>query len=214
MQLCVANAISGGFVSNSSSDAGDPFQDRAGQLHRDNGTKDNRADDTDPDVIIMYQGINDLDNGRSTGNLLTELKRNNGKSDMQKVAEWFSGILANYKGDGSWVNFDEAYALAIYNMIEKYGPNVEIYCVTLVKNNSEKCSMVSLNNYNRVIKAIAEYFGATVVDQNGALSEYSSDTYYTKTCYDGGKFIHANSAGHYALSQLIVKTMAEKHGLI
>ena len=214
MNLCVANAISGGFVSNSASDAGDPFQDRAGQLHRDNGTKDNRSDDTDPDVIIMYQGINDLDNGRSTGNLLTELKRNNGKSDMQKVAEWFSGILANYKGDGSWVNFDEAYALAIYNMIEKYGDDVEIYCVTLVKNNSEKCSMVSINNYNRVIKAIAEYFGATVVDQNGEFSEYSSETYYTKTCYDGGKFIHANSAGHYALSQLIVKTMAEKNGLI
>lgn len=214
MQLCVANAISGGFVSNSSSDAGDPFQDRAGQLHRDNGTKDNRADDTNPDVIVMYQGINDLDNGRSTGNLITELKRNNGKSDMQKVAEWFSDVLANYRGDGSWVNFDAAYALAIYNMIESYGSDVEIYCVTLVRNYSEKCNMVSINNYNRVIMAIAEYFGATVVDQNGALSENTSDTFYTKTCYDGGKFIHVNSAGHLALEHLIVKTMAEKNGLI
>lgn len=214
MQLCVANAISGGFVSNSSTDAGDPFQDRAAQLHRDNGTKDNRSDDTDPDVIIMYQGINDLDNGRSTGNLLTELKRNNGKSDIEKVTEWFEGVLSKYKGDGSWVNFDEAYALAIYNMINKYGADVEIYCVTLVKNNSEKCSIVSLNNFNRVIKAIAEYFGATVIDQNGELSEYSSNTFYTKTCHDGGKFIHPNSAGHLALEHLIVKTMAEKNGLI
>lgn len=213
MQLCVANAISGGFVSNSSTDAGDPFQDRAAQLHRDNGTQNNRADDTNPDVIIMYQGINDVDNGRSTGNLLTELKRNNGKSDLQKVSEWFAGVLANYKGDGSWVNFDEAYALAIYNMIETYGADVEIYCVTLIKNFTPNLSMASINNFNRVIMAIAEYFGVTVVDQNGELSENTSETFYTNSCYDGGKCIHPNSSGHLALERLIVKTMAQKHGI-
>ena len=215
MQLCVANAISGGFVSNSSGDKGNPFQDRAAQLHRDNGTQNNRTDDTDPDVIIMYQGINDVDNGRSTGQLLAKLNdKNDNRDDWFKVGEWFDTVLNEYKGDGSYVEFDEAYALAIYNMIETYGFDVEIYCVTLVKNESEKCSMATLNNFNRVIKAIAEYFGATVIDQNGELSEFSSASFYTKTCYDGGKFIHANSAGHYALGRLIVNTMAQKNGLM
>ena len=214
MNLCVANAISGGFVSNSSTDAGDPIQDRAGQLHRDNKTQNNRADDTNPDVIIMYQGINDVDNGRSTGNLLTALKKNDGKSDLQKVAEWFEGVLANYKGDGSWVDFDAAYALSLYKMIEMYGPDVEIYCVTLVKNCTPNLSMVSINNFNRVIKAIAAYFGATVVDQNGENSEYNSDTFYAYTSLTEAKCIHPKSAGHLALERLIVKTMAEKNGLI
>ena len=213
MNLCVANAISGGFVSNSSSDAGDPFQDRAGQLHRDNKTPNNRADDTNPDVIIVYQGINDVDNERSTGNLITQLKKNDGLSDIQKVAIWFNDVLANYKGDGSWVNFDAAYALGLYNMLEKY-PGVEIYCVTLVKNYSPKLSTAALNNYNRVIKAIAEYFGATIIDQNGALSEYSTETFYAYTALGEAKAIHPKSAGHLALERLIVMTMAEKHGLI
>lgn len=216
MTHCVTNAMSGALATGSGKK--DALPERATELHRDNGTS-TRSDDIDPDVIIIYNGINDASSKRSVGSLYSSLVSSNSKSDYEKVDAWFSGVLANFQANGgvvadnaSFSSFDEAYALSLYLMKEKY-QDAEIYCVTLLYNHNPDLTADRTNSYNRVIKALAEYFGATVVDQNGELSEMTRENLHSHASLIDSECIHPKATGHVALSRLIVKTMAQKHGI-
>jgi hypothetical protein len=216
MTHCVTNAMSGAFATGSGKE--DSLPERATELHRDNGTVD-RADDTDPDVILIYNGINDAMNNRSVGSLYSSLVSANSKSDYEKVDEWFLDVLANFKANGtkvkdnaSFSSFAEAYALGLYLMTEKY-PDAEIYCITLLYNYEDSLTKERIDNYNSVIKALAGYFGATVVDQNGLISEMKTEDLHTHIAIGDSDCIHSRSTGHLCLERLIVKTMARSNGI-
>ena len=216
MSLCVNNSMSGAFVTGS--EKRPAFPKIATQLHQDNGTASDRTDDTNPDVVLVFFGINDIDDkNASVGSLYTMLNTANGKTDEEKIEAWFAGVLASLEANGGkprdkYDYFDEAYALGLYLMMQEY-EGVEVYCFTHVWNYTDGLTRAKINSYNRVIKALANYFGATVVDQNGELAEYTENNSYTHTSLREDVAIHPKSSGHALIGKLVLKTMAKKNGL-
>ena len=214
MSLCVNNSMSGAFVTGS--EKRPAFPKIATQLHRDNGTASDRSDDTNPDVVLIFFGINDIDDkNASVGSLYTMLNTANGKTDDEKVEAWFAGVLASLEANGGtprdkYNYFDEAYALGLYLMMQEY-EGVEVYCFTHVWNYTDGLTRAKINSYNRVIKALANYFGATVVDQNGELAEYTEDNSYAHTSLREDVAIHPKSSGHALIGKLVLKTIAKKN---
>ena len=214
MSLCVNNSMSGAFVTGS--EKRPAFPKIATQLHRDNGTASDRTDDTNPDVVLVFFGINDIDDkNASVGSLYTMLNTANGKTDEEKIEAWFAGVLASLEANGGtprdkYDYFDEAYALGLYLMMEQY-EGVEVYCFTHIWNYTEGLTRAKINSYNRVIKALASYFGATVVDQNGELAEYTESNSYTHTSLREDVAIHPKSSGHELIGKLVLKTIAKKN---
>lgn len=218
MELCVDNAWSGTHIYGSSKNE---YQDsavvRATELHRDNGTT-TRSDDVDPDLIILYMGVNDMDGGKNPfGDLINILKKNDGRSDNEKIEAWFANVLTRYKKYGvvagtTYTAFDQAYALTLYRMLEKY-PNAELICMTYVRNLYSTLNDQKVADYCRVVSAIATYFGATVADQSGPLAELTYENIHLNATRREEEAVHPNRMGHEMMERLIIKTLAEKHGI-
>ena len=176
---------------------------RAGQLHRDNGTPSNPNDDTNPDVILFYMGINDLhnDSAGQIGDLYQILQsKTDTRPDNEKIEEWLDTINKN-----SPSTFEQYYALAIMTMQAKY-TNAEIWCLTLNHNKDSRFDTTSLKQYNRCITAIATYFGCNVVDQTQGYIVPSNCVKYS--C--DGKGLHPNPAGHALMEKYIVECFYAK----
>ena len=87
-------------------------------------------------------------------------------------------------------------------MKEKY-PNAEIYCLTYQESNHSNTSRSKLAKFTQSVSAIAEYFGATVVDQ-------SKDEITTENCHAYGadyRALHPNAKGHAVMAKSIVTEM-------
>ena len=214
MGLCVNNSWGGARVMGKySTNLKDSMTYRATELDRDDGTQ--------PDVIISYMGINDIkDDTIAIGTLYNILENKlDQRSEEARVAAWFAEVLAGagsmpYQREHDYTNFDEAYALGLYTMRQKY-PNAEIYCMTYLYNHSGEHSPVRINQANRVVKAIANYLGVTVIDQSGEFSAITNDNVH---CYGTINAdldcIHLSATGHKKMEETILKTMAKKNGLI
>lgn len=216
MELCVNNSWSGGRVyGKNETSYKDSSVFRSTQLHRDaNGTR------VDPDVILFFYGINDINNKVAFGNLLEQLDgANNRNEELEIVDAWFKALLAkNANGSvaGSTYNsFQEAYALSLYNMKTNYA-NAEIYCVNLIPcekylNNNGGTYEV-MENYNYFYELMVDYFDLALVDQYSELSEnyYSFAPYYT----NAADLLHPNAGGHTKFAKRIIKAMAKKNGII
>ena len=222
MKLCVNNSWSGGRVFGKSSESYfDSAVTRATQLHDDNGTPNDPTDDTAPDVILFYMGINDINNNVVFGDLMEQLASEATHEDkLDKIDEWFFDLylrtnqLENRKGGTDYKTFQEAYAIALYLMRETY-PDAEIYCLNLLpcvkyfNNNGNKLD--TMESYNEFIGLIAEYFELTVVDQYHE-SHMNFDTnmqFYTKA----SDLLHPNAAGHTKMAELILDTISRKNKL-
>lgn len=207
MKVGVINSWSGSQAYGRWDDLGKNMLVRSGELHRDNGTPTNTSDDIAPDVIIVYMGINDLNGGIDIDmDLWNDIK--NGY-DQGKVDTWFKAVLDQANKAGSDVvkgttykNFAQVYALSINNMRQKY-PNAEIYCLTYQENNHANTTADRFQKYNGTVKAIAEYFGATIVDQS--LDSITSDNCHS---YAGDmSSLHPNAAGHAIMADNIMSNM-------
>ena len=86
-------------------------------------------------------------------------------------------------------------------MQENY-PDAEIHCLTLLKNHGAACTDEKLNRFNTCIRAIADYFGVGLVDQNA--SELNK-TYFNNSV--DGTGLHPDIRGHKAMARLIVETL-------
>ena len=220
MKLCVNNSWSGGRVYGKSDlSYVDSAVQRATQLHDDNGTPNDPSDDILPDVILFYMGINDINNKVPFGNLMIELASASSHEDkLDAIDEWVSDLylstngLKNLKAETNYTNFQEAYALTLYQMRETY-PNAEIYCLNLLpcvkylNNNGNKLD--TMESYNEFIALMAEYFELTVVDQYHD-SDMKFDTniqFYTEAT----DLLHPNAAGHTKMAELILDTIANKN---
>lgn len=212
MNTCVINGWAGSYAVGS--DKHPNMLERAVQLHRDGGTADNTSDDVMPDVIIVYFGINDLNGGKPTDSTLIGLLNNAKDSTSRKAAveSWFKGVAEKADKSGStkkgeaYDNFEQVYALSLRAMQEKY-PNAEIYCLTYQESNHANTSKAKLAKFTQSVTAIAEYFGATVVDQ-------SKDEITFENCHAYGadyRALHPNAKGHAVMAKSIITAMYNKN---
>ncbi len=206
MELGVCNAWSGSKVygyGNGQSTGIDNMLGRASELDRDDGTM--------PDVIFVYMGINDLRDGSPEGDLYSLLTNGDtSKTNEEKIREWFAGVLATSQTTSSvqpgttYKGWDESYALSLYTMLEKY-QGAEVYCFTLLKNYNEKCTAEKYERYNTCIRALAEYFGVGLIDQQkGLLNDENFFTYG-----NDGTALHPSAMGHALIARHIINTLYE-----
>ena len=211
MKLCVNNSRSGKTVYGVPSlQYTDSAIFRATELDNDNGTPNDPTDDIAPDVILFYMGINDSTLKSPFGDLY-ELLQNTNQSNYRDVVDtWFKAVLSKTENGSNIVqgttitSFEQAYAMSLYKMQQKY-PNVEIFCLNLVRNNFTAVELIE--KYNLCIGAIADYFEATLVDQyaESGITEETNHSYTIDT-----SCLHPNAAGFYLMAKNVMNTMAKK----
>ena len=85
-------------------------------------------------------------------------------------------------------------------------PDAEIFCLTYQENNHANTTAAKLKRFSTSVTAIAEYFGATVVDQSkDAITQSNCHAY----AHDSNS-LHPTAAGHAIMAENIIKTMYEK----
>ena len=208
MDLCVCNAWSGSRVygyGNGQTTGVDNMLLRSSQLARNDGTS--------PDIILVYMGINDFYGNSPEGNLYQILTNGDtSKTQREKLGEWFAAVQEKaLRTSGvvigkTYAGWEEAYALSIYNMMIHYD-DAEIYCFTLLKNYSTNfnnaANIDKLNHYNMCIRAIADYFGVGLIDQQkGIMNESNIFTYGLDP-----SALHPNMKGHEAMAKHIINTL-------
>lgn len=213
MKLCVSNAWG------SATAYGNGWEDR---LYRDSApyraTRLDRDDGTTPDVIIVYMGTNDLrrGEGHAYGDLYDRIKNVYEDRRGAVVESWFEEVLANSQNGTNvtpgtaYTTFDQAYALSLYLMTQKY-PDAEIVCLGLENTNeTANFSAQRQAKYNLIIRTLAEYFGGVFVDSCGEYSEINAENVHL---YGHDAIaLHPNSAGHAAMARMILKTLADVKG--
>lgn len=215
MELCVNNSWSGARVyGNSEKNYMDNMLSRSTELDNDNGTPKDASDDINPDVIIVYLGINDLHVGNPRDVKLYDSLSAIGADANAIIDEWMKTTIATaeaststtIRGGSTYKTWEAAYALTLRAMKEKY-PDAEIYCMTLVRSqDSRDTASAPFDHYNTCIKAIAGYFGATIVDQEqGYMLQDNCHAYGSDL-----KSLHPNQQGHALMERIIIETMYDK----
>ncbi len=226
MDLCVINSWSGSKCFGDKDDLIDNMLTRSYNL----STQAGKA----PDVIFLYFSINDMLNSPSsvngtsesdftgklpTGDLYQRLSAaDKTKTDKEIVGEWFAEVQqlaadAGYipdvpdtiKRGETYITWEGAYALALQNIKRLHG-NAEVFVFTHLECNHNSSGQPRLDKANTVLRALAEYFGAGVVDQ--AKSEVNKQNCHMYTRDSHG--LHPNGKGHAAITKLIVETLYEK----
>ena len=144
MELLVNNSWSGSCVLTKNVGSEGAYIDRCVQLHNAAGT--------DPDIIAVYMGTNDLW----------------ALSSLGTATSIAYDTLINADGDGFCYAVPktscEAYAIMLHKMKQRY-PRAEIYCFTLLQqNNISEHKAQLLKSFNASIAQIADHFGAYTVD--------------------------------------------------
>ena len=180
MSLKLNNSWSGSRVTTTNGDAGAGCMTRCQNLG------------TNPDVIIVYMGINDFNN---------------------------EVPLGTYDGSGSFptatTTFREAYAIMLKKILTAY-PNAEVWVCTLPydeRNGAAEFPEVNENSvllatWNNAIRELADLFGVKVLEhakcgltyQN--MSIYMGD--YNSTTLQG---LHPNAAGHSLIANNDIRQM-------
>ena len=178
---------------------------RSDHLHRDNGMQ--------PDVIIINMGINDM-NGSHWGDLYNLL---DGAADTHAVVDaWFADVqataaAANAANSGvviagqTYTSWPAAYALGLQRMKAAY-PNAEIWCMTLIESHHTSSDGGKVDRGSTVIRALAEYFGVHVIDQNryGHINRSNCHAYG----YDTSVIcLHPNLRGHQMMARCIIEEL-------
>ena len=188
MNLCVNNAWSGDALSSYR------YINRIQQLHNVSG--DN------PDLILIYFGINDASNAARdfVGDLFTLLGNRGSKSEAEVIKDWLDAVIAD-KANYASFDFAESYAYMLYLATQKY-KDAKIACVSLISNKIAERKNLYVEEYNVVIKALANYFGALYVEQGNAIKKDTRSLYMMD-----GDDVHPNYAGHGSIFEEIVRTL-------
>lgn len=147
---------------------------------------------TDPDVIIVYMGINDFNN---------------------EVA------LGTYDGNGAFpiatTTFREAYAIMLNKIMTAY-PTAEIWCATLppCEQNGEtgapeiNGNNVLLDDFNKAIRNLAQVFGAKVLEHAQCGLTYQNMSIYMGDWASGtSRGLHPNASGHSLIANNDIRQM-------
>lgn len=148
-------------------------------------------DESVPDVIIIYMGINDFSRSRTLGN--------------------FTG--PSVQTEGEVMVFTDAYELMLQKIKTLY-PAAEIYCCTLMDRGAfaspQDAPAVNLNgdtvaDFNRQITAIAAAYGASTIDLYNCGINYTNLNLFTT---DG---IHPTRIGASVLAQAVTQTLLNQN---
>lgn len=172
MSILVNNSWSGSMVTTNNGDAGAGCLTRCQALH---------SGSTDPDVIIVWLGINDFNNEVDLGTY-------DGKSSVPNTT----------------TTFREAYGMMLNKILTRYKTS-EVWVCTLPqmeRNNDAGFPEINengvpLKDYNDAIEELAKAFGVKVLDHNRAGMTYQNmDTYTVDWDSSTSKGLHPNNAGH------------------
>ena len=153
------------------------------------------TDGSNPDVIIIYMGINDFARSRTLGSFTSP------------------GVQT----EGEVMVFTDAYELMLQKIKALY-PTASIYCCTLLErcdlNGNTGAPAVNLNgdtvaDFNTQIKAIAKAYGASVIDFYNCGINYTNLSLFT---VDGihPTWIGAGVLGQCATQAVLSSVGAEK----
>ena len=204
MTLCVNNSWSGSMVYGQKAwSYSDNATKRATELHNRQGQN--------PDVIVFYMGINDLAANIPFGDLCNKLKATSKDKYDQVIEEWFNSVLSatsnatNCVANTTYKSFEQAYALALYKMTQKYS-SAEVWCVGLIKDTRTAVTNDKINNFNLCISALADYFGANYISQDSNEIKQHNSLAYSMDMDS----LHPNAAGHRLLERLIINEWYKK----
>lgn len=179
LDLVVNNAWSGSQCSGTGESAA--CNTRATQLHNTSGT--------DPDIIVVYIGINDFDRGVEVGT-------------YSNVNDIYDTKTKSYIGDTT--KFAQAYATMIHKIKQRYS-EADVYVCNLLPNNVNT-DYTTLNTYNTYIEKIANEFDCTLVDfYNCSGIDQTNFTSYT---FEG---LHPNATGHSLMAECLQNKLLEKY---
>lgn len=209
MKLCVNNSRSGKTVYGVPALAyADSSIFRATELDNDNCTPNDPTDDIAPDVILFYQGINDITLNSPFGDLYNLLRNADATSYNKIVDDWFKAVLAktdngNDIDHGATItSFEQAYALTVYKMKTAY-PDAEIYCLDLIENLSKSAEVI--DKYNLCIHAIVDYFDGVTLVEHRAQSGINPNNYHSYMA--DAACLHPAPSGFWRMSTVIMKAM-------
>jgi len=194
MKLLVNNTWGGSRVFGASDTSAryNAYVDRCVNLHANAGPKAG----TNPDVIAVYIGINDVRNNYNTIGSFEDIN--------------FDALIKENNGTYTYATpttFAEAYSIMIHKIIKKY-PDAEVYCFNLlpeaVSNGASTADQVEFTN--SIIFKIADKFDLNKVDlYNNSGITVSNVSSYTK---DG---LHPNALGMDLLTDVFVNALKEKY---
>ena len=178
MELCINNSWSGSRVTTTKEETS------AGCMTRCENLGDN------PNVIIIYLGINDFNNE-------VELGTYNGTEDFPTVT----------------TTFREAYAIMLNKILTKY-PTSEVWVCTLPyceKNGDinfpeSNGSSVLLKDYNDAIRELADLFNVRVLEHAKCGLTYHNMSVYMGD-YSSGLGLHPNAYGHSLIANNDIRQM-------
>lgn len=174
MELLVNNSWSGSTVSTFHGNTSAGCMTRSANLHNDHTG-------VQPDIIVIYLGINDLYHGATLG-------------EFTSLEEIYDESTKTYIGNV--IEFSDAYATMIHKIINNY-PEAEVYCCTLP--NYPKAQLPA---WNETITYVADYFDVNLVDFYND-STISSST-LSSLMIDG---IHPNKAGMKVMKDCVVEAI-------
>ncbi len=213
MELCVINGWSsskvygGGRDKNDKVDATkDNMLVRSTTLHNNQGQK--------PDVILLYMGINDV-SSKHWSDLYDRLMARGNRTQREIVEEWLISVHYVYDNNkdqitpgSTYTSWEASYALSLERMQYNY-PDAEIYMINLIRSHHGSGSEEKITKANTCLAALADYYGATIVDQANNEVNYENCHLYGADEADPNG-LHPNISGHAALTKLIVETIYEK----
>ncbi|WP_308618401.1 SGNH/GDSL hydrolase family protein [uncultured Enterococcus sp.] len=171
LELLVNNSWSGSRVTDTAGVESSGV-DRATKLH---------TESTDPDVIIVYIGINDFNNNIELGDY-------DGTTDVPEITNKFS----------------EAYAVMLDKISEQY-PLAKVFCCTMPFNSRggfpRQNSFGLLEIYNERIRRISKVFGCEVID----FDEIGLNKNTASSLLGDG--LHPNEYGMDALAEKAIRVL-------
>ncbi len=184
MEVLVNNAWSGSTVSSVCGEQSAGWNTRAVNLH-DNTLADNpEKQPVNPDIIVVYLGINDYGRG------------------VQCTGAFDGAFWTKVQAEGySPVTFDEAYAVMIYRIKQAY-PQADVFVCNIPKSACGEGE--ELEQYNAAIARIGSWYGCTLVDfYTSKMSEK-----YARYTKEG---LHPNRRGMRVMADCIATAFTEKY---
>ncbi len=176
MNILVNNSYSGDRVTNLG-------QTRCEQLHDDTGVNTG----TNPDIIAVYLGINDFDNGVETTTFATQYD-----AMIKKIVEKYNNSSIETTSTDT-ANSDDTTTKT----------TADIYLFTLLPN-AVKVDETRLLAYNEAIRSVASKYGCHIVD----LYADSGITRVNMASYTGDTdCLHPNPAGMTLMAECFVDAL-------
>lgn len=198
MNVLVNNSAAGSRVQNSPDEARLSGIERCTNLHQDT-----TSPVVNPDIIAVFMGTNDF---------LTYV-------DLGTYSETLHTSLITDNGDGTYTyatptTFAEAYVIMMDKMKKQYA-GADIFCFTLLEGAvlngtgypAYENSKYKVEEYCEVIKQVAAYYGAEVVDLYNE-SGITVDTHDEMTRDN----VHPNVLGMDAISYVFEEALIKKYG--